>query len=404
MPDDTPLHLLTVWNPAYARNAMEEHLAILLDWAARHDAGTAGDDDLYVWWGKVRSQNRQTPQAHADEIRAIGRTLAASDGTRETHLYLTDYRSLYVGELLEVVAGDLPAAEHAHLPGYYREESLNCDFWFRLADVRRLVHDDLPAVIDELRKLRNTHYNDRPVSLYGGMVDLPLVVTRPDGARFFDLDERDAIIGGKLWAEHDVGLGGGTAAVERTLREDLIGEVAWARLELAARTSLATGERLFREHRNDPGFDFGPVIVAFSKALEIQCNAILRSVVRSLPKEARLVNLDGRGTDLAEGRTLMLGQIEHALTSEQALANGLAQALENGRWFVEQLPHIIGALRGVRNPGTHESRVDRRTAAHWRNRLLGVGCLGEFVELSRVHKRGAGGTAAGFAGVSGGSA
>ena len=386
MPARATRHLLTVWNPAYAHNAMEEHLAILLDWAGRYDKEAAEVEELYVWWGKVRSPNRQTPQAHADEIRAIGRSLQGPDAV-ETHLYLTDYRSLYVGELLEIVEGELPDAEREHAPAYYADDQLSCDFWFKLGDLRRLVHDDLPAVVETLKVLRNTHYNDRPVSLYGGMVDLPLIVTRNDGVRFFVPDDRDLLTGGKLWAEFDAEIGGGTAAVERALREDLMGEKSWSALELSARTAIATGERLYREHRLDPGFDFGPVIVAFSKALEIQCNAIVRSVMPSLPREARLVNIDGHGVDLGEGRPLMLGQLEHALRTEQALATALAQKLENGKWFVEQLPPMINALRGVRNPGTHEARVDRKTAGHWRNRLLGVGSIGDFVELARVRRK-----------------
>ena len=36
-------------------------------------------------------------------------------------------------------------------------------------------------MIAELKLLRNPEYHDRPVSLYGGMVDLPLIVVRPDG-------------------------------------------------------------------------------------------------------------------------------------------------------------------------------------------------------------------------------
>jgi hypothetical protein len=38
--------------------------------------------------------------------------------------------------------------------------------------VRRLTI----AVVEELKHLRNTRYADRPLSLYGGMVDLPLIV------------------------------------------------------------------------------------------------------------------------------------------------------------------------------------------------------------------------------------
>ena len=45
---------------------------------------------------------------------------------------------------------------------------------------------DALAVPEELRKLRVITYNDRPVSLCGGMVNLPLLVKRPDGTRFFE--------------------------------------------------------------------------------------------------------------------------------------------------------------------------------------------------------------------------
>jgi len=48
------------------------------------------------------------------------------------------------------------------------------------------------------------------------------------------------------------------------------------------------------------------------------------------------------------------------------------------------LPAILDDFRGVRNEGTHESRIDRATATRWRNRLLGVGCAGDFVELVKV--------------------
>ena len=37
-----PSHLVTVWNPSYASDAMDEHLRVLLDWAGRARRG-AGD-------------------------------------------------------------------------------------------------------------------------------------------------------------------------------------------------------------------------------------------------------------------------------------------------------------------------------------------------------------------------
>jgi hypothetical protein len=91
-------HLVAVWNPAYASDldVMDAHVQVLLD-AARRARGDAGDfDDVFVWWGKVRSANRQQPLARLGEVLALDDAIEDEDGA-ETHLYLTDYRSLYVG-------------------------------------------------------------------------------------------------------------------------------------------------------------------------------------------------------------------------------------------------------------------------------------------------------------------
>lgn len=79
-----------------------------------------------------------------------------------------------------------------------------CDMWFALWDIRRLIEDDTVLVSDELRKLRNVRHFDRPVSIYGGMVELPLIVEESEPRRYFDPEERDRIAGGKLWVEWDL--------------------------------------------------------------------------------------------------------------------------------------------------------------------------------------------------------
>jgi len=381
-----PRHLVAVWNPSYESNAMEEHLRILLDFAQRFDREEITENDVYVWWGKVRSPNRQQRQAHQDDIRALG------DGIREreTHLYLTDYRSLYVADLDCVIEGDLPAAESAHVPAYYSRNRLNCDFWFQLVDIRRIVTDDLLGVIEELKQLRNVHYNDRPVSLYGGMVDLPLVVTRPDGRRYFDERERDTITGGALWAEWDAEHTAGLGAIEAELRDNLFGTSVWRALEPLTRTFIATGEQVFRAHRGDPGFDFAPVLGSFSKALEVQCNAIIRHALAGAPLLDRQAKVRDMTRDVTEGQTLSIGELARAIGGEQRLNVALQRALEprtSAQWFTMSLPAMLDAFAEVRNAGTHAERVDRETATRWRERFVGVGCAGDFVELGRVKTR-----------------
>ena len=299
--DETPQHLVSVWNPSYADDAMDAHLEVLLRLARERDAGTLSDDEVYVWWAKVRSANREDPLPHAEEILALQGQIESSI---ETHLYLTDYRSLYVAHVWEVTADDVlrdTPDEADHVPAYY--ETLRTDFWFRLFDIRRLVADDTPAVISELKKLNNTRYHDRPVSLYGGMVDLPLIVAREEEANWFS--DGSALTDGRRWAELDARMRGETERLSRELRDNLLGPFIWDALEPASRTFLATAEAVFRARRDDPGFDFSTPAMEYAKAVETELNALIfpalarilasaKPADREITSERGLVDLGGR--------------------------------------------------------------------------------------------------------------
>jgi len=381
----TAHHLVAVWNPAYAANAMEAHLSVLLsrvrDWREKK-----GDEEgIYVWWGKIRSENRQQRLKRDEQLRAIAVELA-EDANRELQLYLTDYRSLYVGRVDGISWEDVSSTDPGHTPTYYRDSGRECDCWFELGDIRRLVADDTIAVVEELRLLRNVHYNDRPVSLYGGMVDLPLVVTRPDGRFFFDDDACAVLPEGQLWVEFDAE-SGGLGLMQRDLRENLFGDTVWLSLEPVSRTFVATAEKIFRDHRGDESLDFQAVLGPLSKAVEVEANARLRQALKAAPDAARRANIDGETVDLRGGRPLSLGQLAHAIGGEKALNDHLARTLENGGWFAGQLPAILDALAGERNPGSHATRIPRDTARRWREQIVGVGCEGVLAALAKCRVR-----------------
>jgi hypothetical protein len=377
----TDRHLLGVWNPSYAADAMDAHLRLLLANTAAHRAGKLPEEEVYVWWGKVRSPYRLDRLPQLDEILAMDGDLDP-DGERELHLYLTDYRSLYVGHVYEITVDDVRRDEGSHVPAYYTEANLQCDCWFRLGDIRRLVLDDTVAVIDELRKLRNTHYQGRPVSLYGGMVNLPLVVTRDDGIRFFDPDVREALLEGKHWVEADASRTG-LGAVERDLRENLFGAEAWNRLDVTTRTFIATAEQIFRTHRSDAGFDFTPVVVDLAKALEVQANLVVRQALAGAPPNVREVNVDGTPRDLTRGSGLSLGQLGRVI-AEGPVAQVLVARLRDGTWLTSQGAYVLQHVARHRNPAAHAEPVTRADAERIRNQLLGIGCYGDLVKLAGV--------------------
>jgi hypothetical protein len=382
-------HLVGVWNPSYATDAMDATIGLLLDSARMHRAG--GDvDDVYVWWGKVRSSNRQRPLPHLNEVVALDETLRADEAATEMHLYLTDYRSLYVAHVAEITTDDIAVDddEVSHVPAFYREGKFRCDCWFRLFDIRRLVFDDTLGVVDELKKLRNTHYADRPVSIYGGMVDLPLIVTRTDGARFFDPDVRAALTDGRFWVEFDAARSG-VGQMEQELRDNLLGEAVWKGLDPAARGFIATAESLFRMHRHDAAFDFGAVAIELAKAFEVQTNAILRQALAGVPERDRRVNVDGQSVDVASGTHWSLGALARIIGEDERLNQLLKKRLERpgAEWFAASLPPILRELAELRNPAAHSARVGRAAVVALRNRLLGVGSLGVVSELGRVRAR-----------------
>lgn len=383
-----PRHLLSVWNPSYADDAMDRHLEVLLRWATARRDDRADDDDVYVWWAKLRSPNRQAPLPHAGEVLELAPQI---DAGIETHLYLTDYSSLYVAHLVEVTAENVLEEfpdERDHMPTYYDQH--DADFWFRIWDIRRLVAGDPPATIEELKRLRNVRYHDRPVSLYGGIVDLPLIVTREDGASWFS--DIGALTEGRRWAERDAELRGETERLSAELRDNLLGKEIWDALESSSRTFLTTAEAVFRARRGDPGFDFSGSAVEVTKAVETELNALmfpaLRRILAKAPPARREVRTNEGLLDLG-GRVShqSLGTIRKLLdddTTRQPLRTALPH---DWRWLEGELPAQLEPIRDLRNPAAHDRSVAREEMGRLRQSVLGIGCEGLLIRIVRAKLR-----------------
>jgi hypothetical protein len=381
-------HLLTVWNSSYSADALDQHLRVLLEMVSHRDAGETDSDDVYVWWGKIRSRNREGPLEHNKSILALDEQVRAGV---ETHLYLTDYRSLYVGEIGEITDEDVRRAdgESGHMPTYYADHT--CDCWFRLWDIRRIISDDTPAVIEELKNLQNTAYYDRPVSLYGGIVDLPLIVKRePDAAWFSD---RDSLIEGRLWAESAAALRSDISRTSHQLRDNLFGRDIWVRLGPSTRAFLSTGETIFRARRDDPGFDASGAALEFAKAVESELNGLVfravRRAVRNKPMPDRTVRTDKGPLDLSQPVPHQtLGALWTLLKHDEIVQAGLRQQLPHDHgWVLGPMMTDIKKLADLRNDGAHTITIPAAALEKTRERILGIGCEGVIPRLALVRIR-----------------
>lgn len=243
-----------------------------------------------------------------------------------------------------------------------------------------------PPCRPRLAYLLAVHYNLRPVSLYGGMVNLPLIVTRPDGATFFSDDELHQLNDGRLWVEADTDryeLGGLMA----DLRDNVLGAHTWAALEPQARTFIATGERLMRDHRRDAAFDFPAALMELAKAVEVQVNATLAAAMKGAPAATLHANVDGASVDLSRRTSLSLAQLARVIAGDRERADGLVKSLEKGAWFVASLPPVLTQLAEYRNAAAHSGRLTREVAGPLREQIVGIGCVGTMTELAGVRLR-----------------
>ena len=297
-----------------------------------------------------------------------------------------------MAHLGEVTADPLPKespGELEHMPAYYRDQF--ADFWFRLWDVRRIVADDTPAVIEELKRLRNVRYHDQPVSLYGGMVDLPLIATRADEVSWFS--DKDVLTDGHLWAERESELKGETERMARELRDNLLGPDVWAALEPASRTFLASAEAVFRSRREDPGFDFSGPAVEYAKAVEAELNALLLPALRKLlagkTDAERCIRLEAGLLDL--GRPVppqTLGTILLMLEKKPVVTKTARQAfVHDHAWLLGELPHALRRIVDLRNPAAHSRTATRDAVGQRRREILGIGFEGVISRIARVKLR-----------------
>ena len=383
-----PRHLLALWSPSYSGDALDAHLDILLQWSAKHAAGHAEPDDVYVWWAKIRSKNREGRLPHHAEVLALDAQIQAQV---ETHLYLTDYRSLYVAEIGEITDDDVRKmdGELEHMPGYYAGHAI--DFWFRLFDLRRLVTGDIVEINAELKKLRNTGYHDRPPSLYGGMVNLPLIVYREQPARWFS--DTSALNEGRLWAESAAAHRSDAERMARDLRDNLFGRELFPHLDPSTRAFLGSAEAVFRAHRDDPGSDLSGAAVSYAKAVETELNALLfpalRGALRAKPPGEREVGVDGRRIDLGgDVRHQSLGTMKHMLEHEHIVQEGVRHAMRHDHsWVLGVLPRELERLIKLRNAGAHSEVTRASELEGVRRKVVGIGEEGLISKLVRVRMR-----------------
>ena len=254
-------------------------------------------------------------------------------------------------------------------------------------------HGDLAGTELEIQKLRNTIKPEKPVSMYGGIADAPMIVTREPPVRWFE--DNEELTGGQLWAQLEAQLRGESKRVARQLRDNLFGPGLWRAMEPASRTFLTSAEAVFRSRIDDPGFDFSTVAIEYAKAVEVELNALIFPALRSLlsgrPPKQREIHGSHSRLDLGRPvRHQTMGAIAHYLEEAGLVRKGIWTALKHdAEWILsEEFNAVLGRLLKLRNPAAHWEVTMGDMVSEQRAELLGIGCEGFLVRLIQAKLRG----------------
>lgn len=88
--------------------------------------------------------------------------------------------------------------------------------------------------------------------------------------------------------------------------------------------------------------------------------------------------------DVVTGGPFSLGELGRITGGERAVNEALGRRVTPAKWVTASLPAVLEELARVRNPAAHGGRVGREEAGRVRDWRVGVGCVGELVELARL--------------------
>ena len=364
-------NLLILYNPYYQKDVIEQHVKVL----------QASEDPLKarVAFGKIRSKLRDYDHPHRERLEAIFDRVSEE---RPLQLFLTDYADMYVGRVVEVRAGDrsVPA------PDYYREKGLDVEHWFIMNDLRRIVRDDFTFVRDRiLSNFTTPNFKGWHYAIYGNEYVYPLVVEMDEPIDYFDYDFADQRYFPEIF---------GNEAAQR-IQNDLIhyrfGEELFYAMHPNSRDALVAAETGYAEHREDPLYDFTPVVIQYSKAFERELYLFARHLFAWLGEREDLSHItytvQGREYNFADYQRHKpnIGSTAHLLRHYD-IRNAMDRHLPGGalKSFVKfQIQSTLKEIQEIRNEATHGEKTAKEVCESYRAKVVGIGESGMLTDLVR---------------------
>jgi len=358
-------NLLTLYNPYYNANVIELHLELL-------------KENGLVAFGKVRSPLRDYEHPNQDALNII-----YNETTKEvpTQLFLTDYNSIYVANVVSVNEN----IRLIKVPKYYEE--LEVEYWFVFDDLRLIAHKDFEIIRDKvLANFNATNFNNRTYAIYGNPYIYPMQVTMKEEINYFAKDDEHFKFYTNIFKSKE------QLQMKQNLIDFNFGKKRFYSLAPNSQDNIIGAEIEYMQNKDNLLYDFSSVIVKYSKAVELELYRFMKKVFAFLlDTDAELENfpysIQGRDYKLKDVLTNKpnFGTYSYIIKSYE-IKTAMNAHVKNGnlRHFVfAVIPTFIRTMQNVRNESVHGEATPLKECDEIRTEVIGIGKSGMIGEFDR---------------------
>jgi len=349
-------NIIILYNPYYQENVIEQHLEILKDRGA-------------VAFGKVKSVLRDNEHPHEQKLEDI-----YSEVSKDTplQLFLTDYNSIFVANVISVKTEKTILIK---APKYY--DDLDVERWYVFDDLRLIVNNDFQLIRDNiLSNFKAVNYNDRTYAIYGNPYVYPMQITMKEDINYFSNEDENFKYYTNIFKSE----------LELQIKQGLLNFTYGINIfySFASNTqdNIISAEIEYLQNKHNPLYDYGSLVVKYSKAVELELHRFMKIVFKYLTnKDDRLQRLSYS----IQGKEYILSDIqEHKanygtykfLIRKYEIKDAVNTYISNNslRYFImSTIPQFINIMQSIRNESVHGGTTSLQECNDIRNSMLGIG-------------------------------
>lgn len=365
---DQPIkNILSLYNPYYNANVIEQHIELL-------------KQNSVVAFGKVRSKLRNYDNPHQVSLDNIYNNVSID---KPMQLFLTDYSSIYVANVIEVVEDT-----NIKVPTYYEE--LDVEHWFIFDDLRVIIHKDFEVVRDSiLSNFKAVDFNNSTYAIYGNSYVYPMEVTMKKEVNYFKKSEKEFKYYLNIFKTQE------ELDIQKTLIDFSFGTKRFYNFTPNTQDNIISAELEFMQNRDNLLYDFSSIVLKYSKAVEFELYRFMKVLISFIIEKDEYIStfkyqINRREFDITN---ILYEKPNYGtylfLLKSHEIKDVIKQYIYHGallNFMFNTIPFNIKTVQDIRNESIHGSPASYAKCKELREEVIGIGKNSIIAQLDKFLK------------------